>query len=120
MVGLVTAIEIWSRRDHARDLEDAKRRTHHVVGKLADVAGARVEHRFPDHIGRPYPTVFVHLDPARGRTGRQVIDALLAGEPSIATMDYADPYVVRVDVRILEDDQVELVARRLREVLTTP
>jgi hypothetical protein len=35
-------------------------------------------------------------------------------------MDYADPYVVRVDVRILEDDQVELVARRLREVLTTP
>ncbi|MEA2596025.1 MAG: D-glucosaminate-6-phosphate ammonia-lyase [Thermomicrobiales bacterium] len=120
MVGLVTAIEIWSQRDHARDLEDAKRRTHHVVGKLADVAGARVEYRFPDHIGRPYPTVFVHLDPARGRTGRQVIDALLAGEPSIATMDYADPYVVRVDVRILEDDQVELVARRLREVLTTP
>jgi L-seryl-tRNA(Ser) seleniumtransferase len=118
MVGLVTAIEVWSGRDHARDMEDAKRRTQFVVSELAGVPGARVEYRYPDHIGRPYPTVFVHLDPAAGRTARQVIAALLAGEPSIATMDFADPWVVRADVRILNDGEVEQVARRLHEVLT--
>jgi uncharacterized pyridoxal phosphate-dependent enzyme len=118
IIGLVTAIEIWSQRDHSRDLEVAKRRTNYVVRELADVSGARVECRFPDHIGRPYPTVFIYLDSERERTARQVIDALLAGDPPIATMDYSDPYVVRVDVRILEDQVVEQVTRRLGEVLT--
>ncbi|HEY7034978.1 MAG TPA: aminotransferase class V-fold PLP-dependent enzyme [Thermomicrobiales bacterium] len=118
MIGLVTAIEVWSRRDHARDMADAKRRTDYVARELAGVSGARAEFRFPDHIGRPYPTVFIHLDPSAGRTARQVIAALLAGDPPVATMDFADPWVVRADVRILEDTQVEQVARRLREVLT--
>jgi hypothetical protein len=99
-------------------MADAKRRTDYVARELAGVSGARAEFRFPDHIGRPYPTVFIHLDPSAGRTARQVIAALLAGDPPVATMDFADPWVVRADVRILEDTQVEQVARRLREVLT--
>jgi len=119
MVGLVTAIDVWSQRDHACDMNDAARRTAYVVRELAEVPGARVEYRFPDHIGRPYPTVFIHLDPAAGRTGCQVITALLTGEPSVATMDFAEPYTVRADVRILDDPQVEQVALRLREVLTS-
>jgi L-seryl-tRNA(Ser) seleniumtransferase len=118
MIGLVTAIEVWNSRDHARDMEDAKRRTDSVVRELTGVAGARVECRFPDHMGRPYPTVFIHLDPTHGRTGRQVIAALLTGDPAVATMDFADPWVVRADVRILDDADVERVAQRLREVLT--
>lgn len=118
MIGLVTAIEVWSQRDHAQDLADAKRRTDYVVRELTGISTARIEYRFPDHIGRPYPTVFIHLDPSAGRTAREVITTLLEGEPSIATMDFADPYVVRADVRILEDGQVEQVAKRLREVLT--
>ncbi len=118
MIGLVTAIEVWSQRDHAQDMADAKRRTEYIVSELTTVPGARVEYRFPDHIGRPYPTVFIHLDPSAGRTARQVISTLLEGEPSVATMDFADPYVVRADVRILEDGQVEQVAQRLRVVLS--
>jgi L-seryl-tRNA(Ser) seleniumtransferase len=118
MIGLVTAIDVWTQRDHARDMADAQRRTDYVVRELAGLSGARVECRFPDHIGRPYPTVFIHLDPARGRTGREVIAALLAGDPAVATMDFVDPWVVRADVRILADDAVEQVARRLREVST--
>ena len=77
----------------------------------------RAEHRFPDHMGRPYPTAFVHLDPATGLTGGQVIERLLAGDPAVAVMGHDDPQVVRVDVRVLEDEDAALVAGRLRAVL---
>jgi L-seryl-tRNA(Ser) seleniumtransferase len=116
-VGLLTALEIWAARDHDADLRDARRRTDVVVEALAGLPGVRAEHRFPDHLGRPYPTAFVHLDPSTSLTAATVIEKLLAGEPSIAAMNYADPQVVRVDVRVLADDEAALVARRLREVL---
>jgi L-seryl-tRNA(Ser) seleniumtransferase len=113
IVGLLTALEIYASRDHARDLADAQRRTRSLVERLAGLPGVRAEYRFPDHVGRPYPTAFVHLDPAGGRTAAQVIERLLAGEPSVAVMNDADPYLLRVDVRILSDEEAEIVARRL-------
>ncbi|HET8631163.1 MAG TPA: aminotransferase class V-fold PLP-dependent enzyme [Thermomicrobiales bacterium] len=117
VVGLLTALETWAARDHAADLRDAHRRTALVVEALAGLPGVRAEHRFPDHVGRPYPTAFVHLDPATGLTAARVIVDLLAGDPAVAVMDFADPQVVRVDVRVLPDSDAELVAARLRDVL---
>jgi len=119
IVGLLTALEVWVHRDHEADMRDARRRTDMVVEALADLPGVRAEHRFPDHVGRPYPTAFVHVDPSTGLTGANVIEALLAGEPAVAVMSYSDPQVVRVDVRVLTDEEAAVVARRLREVLST-
>lgn len=118
IIGLLTALEIWVNRDHEADLRDAKRRTDRVVEALAGLPGIRAEHRFPDHVGRPYPTAFVTIDPGTGLTGARVIEALLAGDPSIAIMSFSDPQVVRIDVRVLSDEETEMVARRLREVLS--
>jgi D-glucosaminate-6-phosphate ammonia-lyase len=118
IVGLLTALETWVGRDHAADLRQARRRTDQVVEGLRGLSGVRAEHRFPDHLGRPYPTVFLHLDPASGSTGEVVIKRLLAGEPPVATMGFDDPQVVRVDVRILTDEEVDTVTVRLREVLS--
>ncbi len=118
IVGLLTALETWAARDHAADLRDAQRRTEYVVEALAGLPGVRAEHRFPDHRGRPYPTVFVHLDPDSGLVGGQVVEQLLAGGPSVAIMSYDDPQVVRADVRILSDAEVEIVAQQLRAVLS--
>jgi D-glucosaminate-6-phosphate ammonia-lyase len=116
IVGLLTALEIWVNRDHEADLRDAKRRTEAVVQAMADVPGVRAEHRFPDHVGRPYPTAFLHLDPSRG-TAAKAIEALLHGDPSVAVMSYHDPQVIRVDVRIVSDAETDQVIGRLREVL---
>ena len=118
IVGLVTALELWAAQDHAAAMDVAKRRTDHVVEALTDIQGVRAEHRFPDHRGRPYPTAFIHLDPASGLTGSEVIAQLLAGEPSVAIMSYDDPQIVRADVRILTDAEAEIVAERLRAVLS--
>jgi L-seryl-tRNA(Ser) seleniumtransferase len=118
IVGLLTALEIWAGRDHEADLRDARRRTDAVVGALAGLPGVRAEHRFPDHLGRPYPTVFVHLDPSPGLTAARVIELMLAGDPAVAVMGFDDPQIVRVDVRVLTDDEAALVAERLRTELS--
>jgi uncharacterized pyridoxal phosphate-dependent enzyme len=118
IVGLLTALEIWVNRDHAADLRDAKRRTDRVVAALAGLPGIRAEHRFPDHVGRAYPTAFVTIDPGTGLTGASTIEALLAGDPSVAIMGFDDPQIVRVDVRVLSDEEAEIVAQRLRAALT--
>ena len=117
IVGLLTALELWVGQDHAAAMAAAKRRTDHVVQALAGLPGVRAEHVFPDHRGRPYPTVFVHLDPSTGLTGTEVIRRMLAGEPSVGIMSYDDPQIVRADVRILSDAEAEIVASRLRAVL---
>jgi L-seryl-tRNA(Ser) seleniumtransferase len=118
IVGLVTALETWAGQDHAAALAAAQRRTASVVEALAGLPGVRAEHKFPDHRGRLYPTVFMHLDPAAGLTGRGVIAQMLAGDPSVAIMSFDDPQIVRADVRILSDAEAEIVAARLREVLS--
>jgi D-glucosaminate-6-phosphate ammonia-lyase len=117
VIGLLTALEIWTGRDHTADLRDARRRTDDVVNALAGLPGIRAEHRFPDHVGRPYPTVFIEIASETGLTGADVIARLLAGEPAVAVMDYSDPQIIRVDVRILTDEQTAQVAARLRQVL---
>jgi L-seryl-tRNA(Ser) seleniumtransferase len=117
IVGLLTALDCWLALDHAAELAAARRRTERLVAALADRPDVRAEARFPDHIGRPYPTAFLHLDPATGRTAAQVIAALLAGEPSVAVMHFDDPQVVRVDVRVLDEATTDCVIERLRAVL---
>jgi L-seryl-tRNA(Ser) seleniumtransferase len=117
IVGLLTALEIWAARDHAADLAAAKRRTDLVVATLGDLPGVHAEQRFPDHAGRPYPTAFIRLDPATGLTAASVIEALLAGEPSVAVMHYDDPQVIRVDVRVLADEEAGSGGRAVRQVL---
>jgi L-seryl-tRNA(Ser) seleniumtransferase len=117
VIGLLAALETFTGRDHAADLRDAQRRTAFVVESLDGLCGVRAEHRFPDHIGRPYPTAFIHLDPTIGMTSADVIVALLAGTPSVAVMDFGDPLTVRVDVRVLSDTETEHVVERLHQVL---
>jgi L-seryl-tRNA(Ser) seleniumtransferase len=119
IIGLLTALEVYVRRDHEADLREARARTDMVVQALAGIPGVHAEHRFPDHVGRPYPTVFVHIAPETGVSAAEVIQALLQGDPRVATMPFSDPQVVRADVRILSDTETEVVARRLREVLLT-
>ena len=115
IVGLLTALEVWTGLDHAAELRAHQAKTQRVVDALADLPGVRAEHTYPDHMGRPYPTVFLHLEEGHG--AGQVLQALLEGDPPVAAMSHTDPKVVRADVRILPDEEVDLLIKRLREVL---
>ena len=107
--GLLTAIDVWASRDHDADLRDALGRTSAVVEGVNGIPGLRAELKYPDHIGRPYPTAFVHIDCRTGVQAKSLLASLLAGTPSVAGMGYGDPSVVRIDVRVLSDDDAAAV-----------
>jgi len=73
---------------------------------------------FPDHFQRPYPTVHVVLSPGAGLAGADLRTALLDADPSIAAMSHPfDPAATRFDVRLLRDDEIRTIGRRLTEIL---
>ena len=81
------------------------------------LVNAEAEYVARDHIGRPYPTVHVRLDPDEGLTAQQLLDRLLAGNPPVAGMTGPDEWTIRLDVRELDDRQVQRVADAVLGVL---
>ncbi|BAS28066.1 PLP-dependent aminotransferase family protein [Limnochorda pilosa] len=70
---------------------------------------------------RPIPRVALDLDPAAGAlTASQLVAALEGGSPSIRTRNHqVDSGRILFDVRTLRDDQLEVMARRVGECLTS-
>ena len=51
-------------------------------------------------------------------TGQELLAALRSGDPPIAGMTHpTDPNTIRLDVRLLEDDEIKAIGTRLSELL---
>jgi hypothetical protein len=102
-------------------LQAALERTSAAVAGINGISGLRAELKFPDHIGRPYPTAFVHIDDKTGVHAKTLQESLLSGTPSVAIMGHTDPKVVRIDVRVLSDEDaasvVSAVGRAMRSLI---
>ena len=112
IVGLLVALEQYSRRDAASD----RARHSAVVGaleqRLAGVAGLRV-YRKPDEAGRGIERLA--LTRADGGDIRALVKHLAAGSPSIRTRNHhLDDGVALVDPREIDANQVAVIAERVR------
>ncbi|HZR01252.1 MAG TPA: aminotransferase class V-fold PLP-dependent enzyme [Chloroflexota bacterium] len=117
VVGLITALELYVRRDHRAERRAAEKRTLWLADQLGGLVNAEAEYVAKDHIGRPYPTVHLRLDPAEGLTAADLLDKLLAGSPPVAAMGGPDEWTIRLDVRELDDRDVQRVADAVLAVL---
>jgi D-glucosaminate-6-phosphate ammonia-lyase len=117
IVGLITALELYVRRDHQAERRAAEKRTLWLTDQLGGLVNAEAEYVAKDHIGRPYPTVHLRLDPHEGLTAVQLLDKLLAGNPPVAAMGGPDEWTIRLDVRELDDRDVQRVADAVLAVL---
>ena len=89
---------------------------HSGVTDLTMIAESYIE--FPDEDNRPMPNVHVKVDPATGKDAEWLIEELRNGDPAIAVVGHAkDPQIVRIDVRLLEDEEIAEISRRLNEIL---
>ena len=59
----------------------------------------------------------VHMDQSSGMDAADVIRELRDGEPSIAAMTGRTPEVVRFDVRLCEEWEIEAIGARLRKIM---
>jgi len=115
-MGLLTALEIYARRDAGAEKE---RRAAILAATLDQLAG--LPHTelsiVSDEAGRDIERAQLQLDePALGSTAFDLIQHLRSGDPAIVTRDHkANLGILAIDPRTLTLEQVPIITRRIRE-----
>jgi D-glucosaminate-6-phosphate ammonia-lyase len=117
IVGLVTALEMFVQEDEEAEMNAYRHKSQQVVDALVEIPGLEltVEQDDYDHM---IPSAVIHFgDEWSGPSKGQVLEALAAGQPAIHFSALSDPDKLEVDATNLEDSDVDVLARRLREEL---
>jgi L-seryl-tRNA(Ser) seleniumtransferase len=118
MVGLAVAIEWWLEQDLdaiSRRIEDA---TAHWVADLSSIPGVTARRDYPGQAGRPFPRAWVEWHPGTAPSARDVATSLRHGDPSI-DVAVAGEYGLWLSAELLDDDAVDIVAKRVRLLLAS-
>jgi uncharacterized pyridoxal phosphate-dependent enzyme len=117
MVGMLAALERYLATDHAAERREFDARAEAIRGSVASLPGVKAETFVPE-VANHVPHVRISWDAAARRlTANDAVNALRAGEPSIGTRSEGDALVI--GVWMMQPGEDKIVARRLREVLTT-
>ena len=117
IVGLLRAIELFVSEDEEAEMALYRSKAQQVVDALAEVEGLRVtlEH---DEFNYLIPHAVMRFTREWRGPGRdEVYAAMVAGDPPIYMHDIFDPDELAVDPLNLDDEELEIVIRRLGEVL---
>ncbi len=117
IVGLVTALELFLQEDHRAEWDRHLGEARQIAGAVAGLPGvvARIE---DDQTVWTAPTVLIAVDErATGWTPAGLMDALRTDEPPIMVRVFQGDLLV--DPHCLRGDEASVVARRLREELTS-
>jgi len=115
MLGMLAAVEVYVKKDHAKERAEFDKRAEAIRSAAAAVPGVTAETFVPE-IANHVPHVKVTWDAAaKGMTAADVVKALREGEPSIGTRNEGDSLVIGVWMMKPGEDQI--VARRLRQTL---
>jgi L-seryl-tRNA(Ser) seleniumtransferase len=122
IAGLVAALELYVRRDHAAERRRWEADMRQVADRLAGLPGIRAEYTFPLPNRRPLPCVLVRVDTAvLGRSAADVQRALEGGDPAVALGDaQVDQGILLVYPSNLRAGEAEIVANRLRQLVAQP
>lgn len=116
IMGLLAALEAYTDKSPEARREALERRNNRLREQLADVNGILVDSQ-PDEAGRPLSRVRISLD--HGDI-RRLVQHLESGEPSIRTRNtFMDQGYLLVDPRQLEDDDIDVIAERVRQFINS-
>ena len=117
IVGLLRAIQIFVDEDEEAEMARYTSMAQQVVDALAEVSGLRVslEH---DEFNYLVPHAVMRFTQEWSGPGRnEVYQAMVAGDPPIYLHDIFDPDELAVDPLNLDDEELEIVIRRLSGAL---
>jgi L-seryl-tRNA(Ser) seleniumtransferase len=120
VAGAIAALEQWGEADHAATRRAEAARLDRAEASLRNLRGLRLE-READPSGNPFERLMLHVDPRVARISAfQLAQALAAGDPKIVLRSlHADRGYLLLDVRRIDDGELELVVGRIREALAT-
>ena len=118
IVGLMTALELYTRRDHDADMRrwDGECRT--IVDAVVEIPGVVAGIEQDDWL-RPVPEVSIAFTSEwRGRSAREIVDDLANGDPPIIIeASRRDDEDIFVNPHGLMPSEAELIAERLQAAL---
>jgi len=115
MAAMLVALERFLERDHAADYREWERRIAVIDAAVRGLPGVRTE-TFVPAIANQCPHLRVWC---AGKAAAEIMHSLRAGEPSIETVPGPAEGSVEIASWCLEDGEAEIVAARLRAVLTS-
>jgi D-glucosaminate-6-phosphate ammonia-lyase len=117
MLGMLVALEMFMKRDHAAEWKEWERRTRIISDAVRDVPSAQTEIWVPD-IANHVPHLKIRWDKARvALDPREVMKQLRAGKPSIEANPGTNEQELVIGVWMLQPGEAEIVARKVREIL---
>jgi len=112
MLGMLVALELYLKRDHARERREFDQRADVIQKAAAAVPGVKAEVFVPD-VANHVP--HVRVSAPTGVDAATVVKALRDGEPSIGARSEGNDIVI--GVWMMRPGEEKVVARRLRQVL---
>lgn len=116
LLGMMVALEVYYKRDHAADWREWEKRVEHIRDSVSSVKGVQSEMFVPE-IHYRVPHVRIRWDQSSIRLSvPDAIRRLREGEPSIEVRPNTGQGL-EMGVWMLEPGETEIVARAVREVL---
>ena len=129
IMGMLAAVEMWMKRDHAAELRTWNGWLEHITRRLQPIAGVTTAIRQPQGLSNPTPSLQVQWDSARiPLTGEEVEQLLWDGQPRIAVSGAGSflPFPPNLEPNIeivpyqLEAGEERVIADRVFAVLSKP
>jgi L-seryl-tRNA(Ser) seleniumtransferase len=117
IIGLLTALEIFVEEDEAGETRRYTQMCQRVVDALAEAPGLEVSVKFDDFDYLTPHAVVRFQKEWRGPSPGEVARALEAGDPPIHLNALGPPEDLAVDPLNLLEDELQVLLRRMREVL---
>jgi len=119
IAGLVTALEIYERRDFAAERARWTADMELIAAGVRGIPGVSARLQYPQANGREVPSAIVKIDAAvAGTDAHAVINALQEGEPPVCVFEkFASTGEIVFFPEALRSGEAEIVARLLRKIL---
>jgi L-seryl-tRNA(Ser) seleniumtransferase len=115
IVGMLAALELYLKKDFAKEQADFEKRAETIRSSAAAVSGVKAE-IFTPEVANHVPHVRITWD-GKSLTPAAVVTAMRDGEPSIAIRSEGPALVI--GVWMMRPGEDKIVAKRLRQVLET-
>lgn len=117
MLGMLVALELYLKRDHAAEWKEWERRVKVIVDSVSKVPSVATTVDVPA-IANHVPHLQVRWDQARVKmTPQEVMRQLREGDPSIEANPGTNREQLVIGVWMLQPGEAEIVARRVRAIL---
>ena len=116
MFGMYAALKSYIERDHKKEWQDWLNRISRIKSQLETIASVKGETHVEPGPANAFPSLHITWDQQKVKaTPKEVLDELKNGTPSIVAN--GNDKTLNIGVVLLRPDQVDIVAKRVKEIL---